>query len=193
MKYRVKELNSTFVGSKRVLHDRRAWQRRSSGGYSSLELTFVVVIALIMSTLAIPSVLEMRNNYNLQGDLRLVQAMIQTARYNAISHGRQYQVVIETDPHQVRTQVDDAANPQDPLHVPNFVNCPNDQYCRGVNPVPLSRGVEFGKGGTLTCVFSGSVTGTGFDTTPTGEPYLEMKNKKHEYQVAVSPWDEYAS
>jgi hypothetical protein len=140
-----------------------------------------------MSTLALPSVLEMRNNYNLQGDLRLVQVMIQTARYNAIAHGRQYQVVIQTDPQQVQLQVDDAANPQDPLHIPTFVNCPDDQYCRGVNPVQLSRNVQFVKGGTLLCVFSGSVTGTGFDTTPTGEPYVELKNKNHDYQVAVSP------
>ncbi|MBZ5535276.1 MAG: hypothetical protein LAO31_04910 [Acidobacteriia bacterium] len=145
------------------------------------------MIVLIMSTLALPNMLEMRNNYNLQGDLRLVQVMIQTGRYNAISHGRQYQVVMQTDPHQVRLQVDDTADPQDPLHVPNFVNCPNDQYCRGVSPVSLSRGVQFVRGGTLTCVFNGSVTGTGFDTTPTGEPYVEVRNKKHEYQVAVSP------
>ena len=143
-------------------------QAGSSHGFSMLEMVIVASLILTVGSIALPRLVQMRNNFNLQGDIRTVQTTIQSVRYNAIAQGRQFQVLFQKVPNpRMQVQVDNSANPQDPLHVPNFVN-------RGA-PVLLSRGVLLAKGGTLVCDYSGTVTSTGFDVTA-GEPYVGLSN-----------------
>jgi hypothetical protein len=146
-----------------------------------MEMVIVASLALTVGSIALPHLVQMRNNFNLQGDIRVVQTTIQSTRYTAIAQGRQYQILFQTDPSpQLQVQIDNSPNPQEPPpHVPVWVN-------RG-GPVSLSRGVQLAKGGSLLCDFSGTVTGTGFDVAQ-GESFVEMSNGStgKDYSVFVS-------
>jgi Tfp pilus assembly protein FimT len=157
----------------------RAMDRHGERGFSMMELVVVSTLAITVTTIALPKLIQTRNNYNLQGDLRAVQVTIQTARYNAIAHGKQYKILFQTLPTpQMQVQFDSAANPQDPLHVPTWVN-------QGA-PVAFSKSVVLGKGGNLVCDFSGTVTSTGFDVSAQGEPYMDLSNGSGDFHIQVS-------
>lgn len=156
-------------------------RRRARNGFTVIEMVIVASLALTVGSIALPHLVQMRNNFNLQGDIRVVQTTIQSTRYTAIAQGRQYQILFQTDPGpQLQVQIDNSLHPQEPPpHVPVWVN-------RGA-PVPLSRGVQLAKGGSLLCDFSGTVTGTDLDVSQ-GEPYVEMSNAStgKDYSVFVS-------
>ncbi|MBZ5535280.1 MAG: hypothetical protein LAO31_04930 [Acidobacteriia bacterium] len=156
-------------------------QRRLNHGFSVIEMVIVASLALTVGSIVLPHLGQMRENFNIQGDIRVVQTTIQSTRYNAIAQGRQYQIVFQTVPSpQLQVMMDNSPNPQEPPpHAPVWVN-------RGA-PVPLSRSVQLAKGGSLVCDFSGTVTSTGFDVDQ-GEPYLEMSNSKtgRDYSAFVS-------
>jgi prepilin-type N-terminal cleavage/methylation domain-containing protein len=160
---------------------RRGLRRMGSNhGFSMLEMIVVASLILTVGSIAFPRLIQMRENFNLQGDIRVVQTTVQTARYNAVAQGRQYKIIFTKNPiPQMQIQRDEAADPQNPLHAANFVN-------RG-GPVILSKGVQLAKEGTLLCDFSGTVTSTGFDVTQ-GEPYADMSNSKtgKDYSVFIS-------
>ncbi|MBZ5553890.1 MAG: type II secretion system GspH family protein [Acidobacteriia bacterium] len=184
MKHSVGGINARAGGRSGA---RRGLRRRHANhGFTMLEMVIVASLILTVVSVAFPRLIQMRENFNLQGDIRVVQTTIQTARYNAIAHGRQYKIIFKNnvptaDPiPQMQIQRDEAVDPQNPTHAAVFQN-------RG-GPVVLSRGVTLDKAGELLCDFSGTVNSTGFDLSPQGEPSLTMSNAKtgKNYTVFVS-------
>jgi type II secretory pathway pseudopilin PulG len=149
---------------------------RSRCGFSALELLMATALILAVGSITLPRLLQMRNAFSLQGNLRLVQVMVHTARYDAISQGAQYQIVVQKTPTpRIQLQADSARNPQSP----NFVNV-------GA-PVPMAQNVQFAKGGNILCDYSGTVTTTGLDVDATsGESYVSMTNGTRVFYVYVS-------
>lgn len=181
MKHRVKGLNARVSGPFRLRQHFLSGRLSRNQGFSVIELVVVASLALVVGSIALPRLVQMRNNFNLQGDLRVVQVTIQSARYNAIATGRQYQIVVQAAPiPQMQVQRDNAVNPQDPTHIPVFVNL-------GA-PITFSNGLRLAKGGKIVCDFSGTVKGTGFDLNALGEPFVDMSNKSgRDFSVSVSP------
>jgi len=157
-------------------------QSQRERGFSTLELVVVSALAITVTTIALPQMVQMRSNFNLQGDLRVVQVAIQTARYNAIAQGRQYRIVFQSNPApQMQIQADSSANPQDPLHTPTWTN-------QG-GPIPLSRGIQFVNVGNLICDFSGGidwVNSTLEVSTVTGERHVALTNGARIFDVSIS-------
>lgn len=140
------------------------------------EMIIVATILLAVVATATPRLLQMRSSYSLQNSLRMVQVMIQTARFDALSQGVQHQVILQTTPApRLQLQIDAARNPQ----APNFVNVGT--------PVALSQTVQVAKGGNIVCDFSGTIATTGLDVDATsGESYLSITNGTRVFYVYVS-------
>jgi Tfp pilus assembly protein FimT len=66
---------------------------RKVRGFSLLELVIVVSIAMIVVAMAIPGIRRTLQYYSLRSGVTSVTGAIQSARYNAIFHGCQYQLV----------------------------------------------------------------------------------------------------
>lgn len=148
---------------------------RSADGYSLMELLLVAALAIGVAAVAVPRLIQFRRAYNLQSNLRLVQVMIHTARYDAISQGIQYQLIFQSTP---TPQFQLQRNTGTPL-APNFVNV-------GA-PVPMAKNVQFAKGGKILCDANGVVTATGFDISPTeGEPFVALSNGTKSFYIYVS-------
>jgi Tfp pilus assembly protein FimT len=130
-------------------------KRNSARGGTMLELLFSVAMMISLAAVATPKLLQMRRNFSLQNNLRLVQVMIHSARYNAISHGIQYQLVFSggSQP-QFQMKKNSGA-----IASPNFVAT--------AAATTLSGGTQLSQAGTLTFDPSGVMTSTGFGVDST--------------------------
>lgn len=160
----------------RAIHDRaRPALAASNRGYTMLELMVVATMVLAAVSTALPGLLRMRSNFSLQSNLRLVQVMIQTARYDALTQGVQFQIVFQAT---ATPQLQLQRNTGTPL-TPNFVNAGT--------PITLPGGSQMAKGGTLLFDPSGVVTWTGFDATADGnEGFLVLSHDVRSFQVYVT-------
>jgi Tfp pilus assembly protein FimT len=115
-----------------------------------LELLFSVAVIISVAAVATPKLLKTRQNFSLQNNLRLVQVMMHSARYNAIAHGIQYQLVFSggSQPQfQMKKNSGTVASP-------NFVAT--------AAATTLSGSTQLSQTGTLTFDSSGVMTSTGF-------------------------------
>lgn len=166
----------TIFGFSNECSSVRRREFRSSRGMTMPEMIIVATILLAVVATATPRLLQMRSSYSLQNSLRMVQVMIQTARFDALSQGVQHQVILQTTPApRLQLQIDAARNPQ----APNFVNVGT--------PVALSQTVQVAKGGNIVCDFSGTIATTGLDVDAiSGESYLSITNGTRVFYVYVS-------
>ncbi len=73
----------------------RNHESRSTAGFTMLEAVLVMLIALVMAAMAIPSARSAIASYELSAAVDNVTGAIQGARYQAIMHGYLYQVDID--------------------------------------------------------------------------------------------------
>jgi type II secretory pathway pseudopilin PulG len=116
-----------------------------------LELLFSVAMMISLAAVATPKLLQMRRNFSLQNNLRLVQVMIHSARYNAISHGIQYQLVFSG-----------GSQPQFQM-----MKNPGTGFVATAAATMLSGGTQLSQAGTLTFDPSGVMASTGFGVDAT--------------------------
>lgn len=130
-------------------------------GFSMLELLITVVVAIVGTVIAVPLINNVMGAYRLRSAVSSVTGLIQSARYQAISSGYAYQVVLTkaTSTYQVQS---------DPNRTGTFSN-----YCvpaAASCAVPLSNsGIVAVLGADTTLQFrpSGIVTAVAGSTTLT--------------------------
>ena len=93
----------------------RKGRRTGQGGFTLLELVFVVLIGIVITAMAIPLVNNVMGLYRLRSAVASVTGAIQTTRYQAISNGVPYQVAFSTANGTYQVQ-------NDPNFSGNFVN-----------------------------------------------------------------------
>lgn len=135
---------------------------RNVQGFTLLELLFTVAVVILMTTMAVPLVSNVMGTFRLRSAVSSVTGVIQAARYQAISSGYAYQVVLSKAGSTFQVQ----SNPSWPTGtftnycVPTAVSC----------AVPLSNSaipVVLGADTTLQFRPSGMVTATAGSTTLT--------------------------
>lgn len=130
-------------------------------GFSLIEMVLVVSIGLLMAVLAIPLLNNIMSAYRLRSAVSSVTGFIQSARYQAISSGFAYQVVLNKAASTIQIQ-------SDPNRIGTYTNLcvPAAPSC----PIPLSgSGIPVALGADTTLQFrpSGIVTATVGTTTLT--------------------------
>ena len=93
--------------------------RRPVQGFTLIELIFVVLIGLLMTALALPLLNSVTGTYRLRGAAASVAGVVQSTRYQAISSGYTYQVVLKKAAATFQVQ-------SDPNRTGTFAN-----YCAG--------------------------------------------------------------
>ncbi|HKV91953.1 MAG TPA: GspH/FimT family pseudopilin [Candidatus Angelobacter sp.] len=93
-------------------------QAKSSQGFTLIELVIVLVITVIMTAIAVPMLNNVMNNYRLRAAVSSVTGAIQSSRYQAISSGFAYQIVLKKTAGTFQVQ-------SDPNHVGTFSNVGN--------------------------------------------------------------------
>lgn len=75
-------------------------------GFTLLELAFVVVIAIVMTVIAVPLISNVVSYFKLRGTVSEVTGAIQSTRYQAIFQGCPYQIVFTaaTKTYQIQRQ-----------------------------------------------------------------------------------------
>jgi Tfp pilus assembly protein FimT len=124
-------------------------------GFTLLEMVFVVLIGIIMTIIAVPLVNNVMGTYRLRAAVSSVTGAIQSTRYQAISSGYAYQVVLKNAANTIQVQ-------SDPNRTGTFANVGGS--------VPLSSSampVVLGADTTLQFRPSGVVTATAGATTLT--------------------------
>jgi Tfp pilus assembly protein FimT len=111
-----------------------------------LEVLFSVAVIITVAAVATPKLLKTRQNFSLQNNLRLVQVMMHSARYNAIAHGIQYQLVLTG-----------GSQPQFQM-----MKNPGTGFVATAAATTLSGSTQLSQAGTLTFDSSGVMTSTGF-------------------------------
>lgn len=156
-------------------HRRRNRGREGSArGFTLLELIFTLLIATIMTVMAVPLIGNVMGTYRLRSAVASVSGLIQTARYQAISSGYAYQIVLNKAASTFQVQ-------SDPNRIGTFTN-----YCTPAAAdcaVPLSSsGIPVVLGADTTLQFrpSGIVTATAGSTTLT----LTYQNKTETITVS---------
>lgn len=81
---------------------RRLPYLRTSRGFTLIEMIIVVALIGILTAVAVPSIIQMRNSMNYRGASRDVASILRNARSLAISENREYQVDIDTANRQYR-------------------------------------------------------------------------------------------
>lgn len=81
---------------------RRFYHLRTSQGFTMIELVIMVALVGILTAVAVPSFIQMRNSLNYRGAARDVASILRNARSLAISENREYQVDIDTVNRQYR-------------------------------------------------------------------------------------------
>jgi prepilin-type N-terminal cleavage/methylation domain-containing protein len=136
-------------------------RERSSQGFTLIELLVTLLVATLVTAMAVPLIGNVMGAYRLRSAVASVTGLIQSARFQAISSGYAYQVVFTkaTSTFQVQS---------DPNRTSTFTN-----YCvpaAAACAVPLSNsGVQVVLGADTTLQFrpSGIVTATTGSTTLT--------------------------
>jgi Tfp pilus assembly protein FimT len=150
-------------------------KRLSARGSTVLELLFSAGLIISLAAVATPKLLQMRRNFSLQSNLRLVQVMIQSARYNAISQGVQYQLVFSG-----------SSQPQFQMKK-NSGTVASPNFVATAAATTLSGSTQLSHIGTLTFDPSGVMTSTGFavDTT-SNDANFNLTYGSRTFQVFIS-------
>ena len=135
-------------------HQAKALHRRdaASRGFSMIELVFVVLIALVLASLAVPAVLSSVRYFQLRSAVSAVTGAIQSTRYQAIFHGCTYSVAFS----QVNYN----------YTISSWAPPPGGSVCLAApvvsNPIPLpgTGGVTLNNNVTLQFSPNGTVTAT---------------------------------
>jgi prepilin-type N-terminal cleavage/methylation domain-containing protein len=77
-----------------------------SRGFTLIEMVMVVAIGLVVAAMAVPTVNKVMNTYRLRAAVSSVTGAIQTTRYQAISSGYAYQVVLKKTAGTLQVQSD---------------------------------------------------------------------------------------
>jgi len=77
-----------------------------SRGFTLIEMVMVVAIGLVVAAMAVPTVNKAMNTYRLRAAVSSVSGAIQTTRYQAISSGYAYQVVLKKTAGTLQVQSD---------------------------------------------------------------------------------------
>lgn len=137
-------------------------RHRHVSGFSMIELVITVLIILVGTAIAVPIVNSVIGTYRLRSAVSSVTGLIQSARYQAISSGYAYQVVLSKTASTFQVQ----SNPTWPAGTFSNYCIPAALSC----PVPLSNsGIPVVLGADTTLQFrpSGMVTATTGSTTLT--------------------------
>lgn len=136
-------------------------RRRRTLGFSLIEMVLVVAVMLITAVIALPLLNNIMSTYRLRSAVSSVTGFIQSARYQALSSGYGYQVVLNKAASTIQIQSDpNRINTYTNLCVPAAASC----------PIPLSgSGIPVVLGADTTLQFrpSGIVTATAGSTTLT--------------------------
>lgn len=83
-------------------------ERRRNRGYTMLETVIVLLIASVLTVIAVPEVSSAMNRYRLQGAVANATWAIQSTRYQSLQDGIQYQVVFtaSTNSYQIQSSSD---------------------------------------------------------------------------------------
>ena len=87
------------------MHDHDLANRRPrTSGFSMLEATLVMLVAMVLTAIAVPTVKSVVNNYRLNSAVAMAKWAIQSTRFQALSSGYPYQVAFtaSTDSYQVQ-------------------------------------------------------------------------------------------
>lgn len=139
-----------------------ALRNRSDKGFTVLEMVFVVVIVLIMTTMAVPLITNVIATYRMRSAVASVTGIIQATRFQAISASAPYQIVFTkaTSTFQIQS-APDSVSPYTNYCVPAATSC----------PVPLSNsGVPVTLGADTTLQFRPS----GIVSAPVGSTTLTL-------------------
>src|ERR1051326_3157126 len=80
--------------------------RTANRGFTLLELLFTVLIAILMTIIAVPLINNVMANFKLRSAVASVTGAIQTTRFQAISSGYAYQVVLDKTASTIQVQSD---------------------------------------------------------------------------------------
>ena len=152
-------------------------RRKHVSGFTLMELVVTIVIILAVSVISIPIINSVMGAYRLRSAVSSVTGLIQTARFQAISSGYAYQVVLSKSTSTFQVQ----SNPTWPTGTFSNYCVPAAASC----PVPLSNsGIPVVLGADTTLQFrpNGMVTATVGSTTLT----LTYDNKTQ--NIAVSTY-----
>ena len=130
-------------------------RRRHVRGFSMIEMVITVLIILIGTVIALPLINNVMGAYRLRSAVSSVTGLIQSARYQAISSGYAYQVVLSQTASTFQVQ----SNPTWPTGTFSNYCVPAAASC----PVPLSNsGIPVVLGADTTLQFrpNGMVTAT---------------------------------
>lgn len=128
---------------------------KAARGFTLLELVFVVLIAILLTVIALPILNDVMVSFRLRSAVSSVTGAIQSTRFQAISSGYPYQVVLDKTASTIQAQ-------SDPNRTGTFSNLGN--------AIPLSGSsipVVLGTSTTLQFRPSGLVAATTGSTTLT--------------------------
>jgi len=83
-----------------------AEQPRKSWGFTLVEMMVVVAIGIVVTAIAVPTVSSVMNTYRLRAAVSSVTGAIQSTRYQAISSGYAFQVVLSKANSTIQVQSD---------------------------------------------------------------------------------------
>jgi prepilin-type N-terminal cleavage/methylation domain-containing protein len=163
----------------------RGWQGKNvsaaqaGAGFTLIEILFTIMIALILTAMAIPLLQSVLTGYRLNGAVSSMTGAIQSTRYQAIFNGYPFQLVIDKAAmtYQVKS---------DPTRGGAFTN-----YCvpaAASCPVPLAgSGTQVAIGANTTITFSpgGSVGST---TAAGGMTQIVVTYKTKQETINVSSY-----
>jgi type IV fimbrial biogenesis protein FimT len=83
-----------MIRSPQMPHEAKALNRRhpASRGFSMIELVFVLLIGLVLTSMAVPVVQSSYRYFQLRSAVSAVTGAIQSTRYQAIFHGCTYSI-----------------------------------------------------------------------------------------------------
>lgn len=152
-------------------------RRRHVRGFSMIELMITVVIIVVCSVIALPIINSVMGAYRLRSAVSSVTGLIQTARYQAISSGYAYQVVLSKTASTFQVQ----SNPTWPTGTFSNYCVPAAASC----PVPLSNsGIQVILGADTTLQFRPS----GMVTAIVGSTNLTLTYGSKTENIAVSTY-----
>lgn len=93
-------------------------QDKSRRGFTLIELVIALVVGVIATAIAVPILNNVMNNYRLRAAVASVTGAIQSSRYQAISSGYAYQIILSSAARNFQVQ-------SDPNHTGTFANVGN--------------------------------------------------------------------
>jgi len=95
-----------FCGPQERLHYAGGRKPGSSRGFTLVEMIFVVGIVLLVAAMSIPTINKVMTTYRLRSAVASITGAIQTTRYQAISSGYPFQLVLSTTTSTFQVQSD---------------------------------------------------------------------------------------